>query len=107
MKYTYGIDLDKLSENTIEFDKYGSMKPYTDGSIDGHSTDTITRVSDNEVCYSIDIFEIDGKDLNKEESIKMDVHAKLVDDYLFVWEEYTNTNDFDESDTYEVYHRVK
>lgn len=104
---TYGIDLNELSKNTIEFDKHGGMKPYTDGSIDGYSTDMVTRVSDDEVCYSIDILELDGKDLHGEEPIKMDVHAKLVDDYLFVWEEYTNTDEFDESDTYEVYQKVK
>ena len=106
LKEIYGMDPGELSKNTVEFDKYGGMKPYTDGSIPGYGTDMTTRISDTEVCFGINISELDGKDLY-DDPIKMDVHARIVDDYLFVWEEYTNTDEYDESDTYQVYQRAK
>ena len=81
------------------------MAPYTDGSIPGMSTKTITRVSDTEVCYELEILEMDGKELY-DDPINMNVHARIADDYLFVWEEYPDTDEYDESDTYQVYEKV-
>ena len=99
----YGAE---VPQSTIEFDKNGGMKPYTDGSIPGCSTNEVTRISDSEVCYGIEILELDGKELY-DNPIKMDVHAKIADDYLFVWEEYANTDEYNESDMYQVYQRAK
>ena len=102
----YGVEPDKLHENTVEFNEGGGMAPYTDGSIPGMSTKTITRVSDTEVCYELEILELDGKDMY-DDPINMDVHARLVDDFLFVWEEYPDTDEYGESSTYAVYQKVK
>lgn len=106
LKEEYGIDPDGLAANTVEFDDSGGMKPYTDGSVPGYSTDMVSRVSDTELCYGIEILEVDGKEIY-DNPIRMDVHAKLADNYLFVWEEYKNTDEYDESDTYQVYQRDK
>ena len=102
----YGVEPDKLHENTVEFYGGGGMAPYTDGSIPGMGTKTIERVSDAEVCYELEILELDGKDIHGD-PINMEVHVRLVDDFLFVWEEYLDTDEYAESDTYAVYQKVK
>ena len=68
-------------------------------------TKTITRVSDTEVCYELEILEMDGKELY-DDPINMNVHARIADGYLFVWEEYPDTDEYDESDAYQVYEKV-
>ena len=103
----YGLDpeQEKLHENTVEFKEGGGMAPYTDGSIPGLSTKSINRISDTEVCYELEILEMDGKELY-DDSILMIVHAKVEDGYLFVWEEYLGADGYDESDAYQVYEKV-
>ena len=104
-EYGLAAEPEKLRENTVEFSEGGGMAPDTDGSIPGISTKTITRVSDTEVCYELEILEMDGKELY-DDPINMNVHARIADDYLFVWEEYPDTDEYDESDTYQVYEKV-
>ena len=105
-EYGLAAEPGKLRENTVEFNEGGGMAPYTDGSIPGISTKTITRVSDTEVCYELEILEMDGKELY-DDPINMNVHARIADGYLFVWEEYPDTDEYDESDTYQVYEKVE